>query len=61
MNSPTHKENIINPKYKEIGIGVVNGTLGGIKTTLVVQHFGTPLAANSSSRNESAKRYRHQQ
>jgi len=44
MNSPTHKANIINSKYQEIGIGVVNGTLGGIKTTLVVQHFGTPLA-----------------
>ena len=45
MNSPTHKENIIHPKYQEIGIAVVNGTLGGIKTTLVVQHFGTPLVA----------------
>jgi hypothetical protein len=45
MNSPTHKANIIHAKYKEIGIAVVNGTLGGIKTTLVVQHFGTPLVA----------------
>lgn len=45
MNSPTHKANIINSKYQEIGVGVVNGTLGGIKTTLVVQHFGTPIAA----------------
>lgn len=42
MNSPTHRENIINSKYDEIGIGVVNGVLGGVKTTLVVQHFGTP-------------------
>jgi len=45
MNSPTHKANIVNFKYKEIGIAVVNGTLGGIKTTLIVQHFGTPLVA----------------
>ena len=42
MNSPTHRENIINPKYQEIGLGVVNGVLNGVKTTLVVQHFGTP-------------------
>lgn len=42
MNSPTHKANIVNSKYQEIGIGVVNGTLNGMKTTLVVQHFGTP-------------------
>ena len=45
MNSPTHRANIVNGKYQEIGIGVVNGTLDGIKTTLVVQHFATPLVA----------------
>lgn len=43
MNSPTHKANILNPKYQEIGIAVVNGVLGGVKTTLVVQHFATPI------------------
>lgn len=43
MNSPTHKANIVNNKYQEIGIAVVNGVLDGVKTTLVVQHFGTPL------------------
>lgn len=45
MNSPTHRANITNDKYQEIGIGVVNGILGGIKTTLVVQHFATPVSA----------------
>lgn len=43
MDSPTHKANIMNTQYQEIGIGVVNGVLNGVKTTLVVQHFGTPL------------------
>ncbi len=43
MNSPTHRANIVNDKYQEIGIGVVNGVLGGVKTTLVVEHFATPL------------------
>lgn len=42
MKSPTHKANIIHTKYKEIGIGVVQGNLNGVKTTLVVQHFATP-------------------
>lgn len=46
MKSPTHRDNILNPKYEEIGIGVVNGILNGIKTTLVVQHFATPLATS---------------
>lgn len=54
MNSPTHKANIIHQKYQEIGIAVVNGTLGGIKTTLVVQHFGTPLVAQVNSQPKPA-------
>ena len=41
MNSPTHRENILNPKYKEIGIGVVEGDLAGTDTTVIVQFFGT--------------------
>jgi hypothetical protein len=48
MNSPTHKENILNPKYKEIGIGVVEGSLGGADTTIIVQFFGTTLAGAPS-------------
>lgn len=42
MASPTHKENIINSKYTEIGIAVVPGTLEGKETVLVVQLFGAP-------------------
>ena len=42
MASPTHKENIVNPKYSEIGIAVVPGSLEGRETVLVVQLFGTP-------------------
>lgn len=41
MNSQTHKDNLLNPKYKDIGIAVVEGVLNGQKTTLVVQEFGT--------------------
>ncbi|MEK7536333.1 MAG: CAP domain-containing protein [Patescibacteria group bacterium] len=40
MNSPAHRENMLNPKYKEIGIGVVEGDLAGVDTTIVVQFFG---------------------
>jgi hypothetical protein len=40
MNSPTHRENILNPKYKEIGIGIVEGDLAGSDTTIIVQFFG---------------------
>jgi uncharacterized protein YkwD len=41
MASPTHRENIVNPHYKDIGIAVVDGTLNGVHTTLVVQEFGS--------------------
>lgn len=42
MASPTHRANIMSDRYTEIGIAVVNGTLEGVETTLVVQMFGTP-------------------
>lgn len=44
MDSPTHRENILNPKYQEIGIAVVNGNLEGEETTLVVQMFGSSIS-----------------
>jgi uncharacterized protein YkwD len=54
MNSPTHRDNIVNPKYQEIGIAVVNGILNGVKTTLVVQHFATPLNAVAAKPQNTA-------
>ena len=41
MASPTHRANIMNSKYNEIGIAVIDGTLEGYETTLVVQMFGS--------------------
>lgn len=49
MNSPTHRENILNANYQEIGIGVVEGSLSGVDTTIIVQFFGTPLNGSSGS------------
>ena len=46
MNSPLHRDNLLNPNYKEIGLSVVNGTLNGVETTLVVQMFGTPISGS---------------
>lgn len=45
MNSATHRDNLLNKNYQEIGLAVVNGTLNGVETTLVVQLFGAPLAS----------------
>ncbi|MGA2910239.1 MAG: CAP domain-containing protein [Candidatus Microgenomates bacterium] len=48
MNSPSHRENILNPNYQDIGIGVVEGNLAGVDTTIIVQFFGTPLSGSLS-------------
>ncbi len=50
MNSPTHRDNILNSNYKETGLAVVNGTLNGVETTLVIQLFGTPTPAPIAQR-----------
>ncbi|MCC6711501.1 MAG: hypothetical protein IT416_04095 [Candidatus Pacebacteria bacterium] len=44
MASPTHRANLMNPKFEEIGIAVIDGRLNGFETTLVVQMFGSPGA-----------------
>jgi uncharacterized protein YkwD len=41
MASPSHRENMLSSKYKEIGIAVIEGSLAGVDTTVVVQFFGT--------------------
>lgn len=44
MASPTHRDNLLNPKYQDIGIAVEEGVLNGQKTILVVQEFGSTAA-----------------
>jgi hypothetical protein len=48
MNSPSHRDNLLNAHYQDIGIAVVDGQLEGRDTTLVVQMFGARLAAAPS-------------
>ena len=42
MNSPLHKENILNPKYTDIGIAVGINEYKNQKQWIAVQHFGKP-------------------
>lgn len=43
MRSPSHRANILNGRYTEIGIGVAQGTYEGRSALFVVQFFGNPL------------------
>ena len=54
MRSPTHKANIVNTRYQEIGVAVIDGVLGGHETTLVVQMFGAPQAVAAVVPQEAA-------
>lgn len=41
MNSPEHRANILNGTYKDVGVAVMNGTLQGSETTLVVAMYAS--------------------
>jgi len=49
MASPTHKANILNNRFREIGVAVGSGKLRGAETTVVVQFFGEPKTAFASA------------
>jgi len=49
MASPSHRENMLSSKYKEIGIAVVEGDLSGSDTTIIVQLFGTQISDSEQS------------
>lgn len=42
MNSPSHRENILNGNFTEIGIATAQGTYNGKSAVFAVQLFGTP-------------------
>lgn len=55
LASPTHRANIVNPRYTEIGVGVAIGQFEGAEATLVVQFFGNPAAKGSVAGATAAK------
>jgi uncharacterized protein YkwD len=60
MASPSHRENMLSDRYKEIGVAVVDGNLNGKDTTIIVQLFGTTLAGSpqvpvAAAQNQTVK------
>lgn len=54
--SPTHKQNLLDARFKDIGIAVMDGYINGVETTIVVQMFGvkqksTAVIASASTTN----------
>jgi hypothetical protein len=48
MKSPTHRANIMNGKYTEVGIATALGSYEGKSTVFVAQMFGTPSKSFAS-------------
>lgn len=40
MHSPEHRDNMLNPNYEDVGFAVIDGTLNGESTKLVVAMYG---------------------
>ena len=53
LNSPSHRANLLDSHYKNIGIAVGSGDVygDGVKRTFVVQVFGSQMATPSPSNN----------
>ncbi|MBI2063606.1 MAG: hypothetical protein HYT65_01270 [Candidatus Yanofskybacteria bacterium] len=45
MDSPGHRANILNGRFREIGVAVAKGNFDGRQTWLAVQAFALPLSA----------------
>lgn len=51
MTSATHRKNILNSGYKEIGVAVAEGKLEGRSSIITVQFFGTQAGAADSAKS----------
>lgn len=56
MNSPSHRENILSPQFRDMGFAVEEGNLQGEDTILIVQMFGSlPNEDSASSIDQKAE------
>ncbi len=53
MASATHRENILNSNFREIGIAVVAGKYDGVDTIIVAQEFGATVASQPQVASEA--------
>lgn len=59
MHSDSHRTNMLNPRYDEVGIGIVNGTPTGLspaRSATYTAEFGTRAVAAPKATNAVSKR-----
>jgi uncharacterized protein YkwD len=54
MNSPTHRANILDQHYTEIGIATADGMYQGHTTTFVVEEFGSPAKTKTQPAQQTS-------
>lgn len=60
-DSSSHRQNLLDKRFEEVGVAVLTGDFAGNETTIVVELFGTPLGGlnfiggDSSSPEEAEK------
>lgn len=54
MESPTHRGNILNEKYTEVGIATAKGMYKGRETTFAVQMFGRPSPTEAAKTDDGS-------
>ncbi len=55
MNSPSHKKNIMNAKYRDIGLAMARGEIGGKKTNVLVEIFSVQARQRNTVESEFQK------
>ena len=53
IKSKTHYKNIIEPRYNEIGVGLISGEYNGRDSTLVAQYFSSPSVLGTTIQKKS--------
>jgi hypothetical protein len=48
LNSPSHKANLLNSNYQDIGVAVLCGQVNGQNRVVVVQMFGSPKVVSNT-------------
>ncbi|MFH0829204.1 MAG: CAP domain-containing protein [Candidatus Kerfeldbacteria bacterium] len=50
LDSPTHRKNLLNSKYRDIGVAVSTGQMNGMSSTVVVQFFGVAVVPKQQAK-----------
>lgn len=55
LNSPSHKSNLLNPNFNEIGVAIMEGKFQGQNSVVVVQIFGAQTISASVQKTNNDK------